>query len=288
MLRRHASRFGRRGRVPGGSPRADRARAIRHPPRAGSDTGPPACIRRSAPPAAWCARGWNQRQGQRAGARGERPARGRDPDRDDSQATSRELPGTDGDRRPADRPGDVHPPRRRGPDGGSPDRAAARPTDRVRAADRDALSLVRRGGRGSRAGRGRPRWAPRRDARVGRRRGGHHERRPRPHGLAGRHRAGDRQGEGRDHLARRSGRHRCDRGSAGGDPGAGAPRWGAARRGAEPAAPRLGPRRHRRRPPAARSDANLAPWPPPGRQRGGRRRGARCPRGRGHRDGRPR
>ena len=72
----------------------------------------------------------------------------------------------------------------RGPAGRRPGGPAPRRPDRVRAADGGRLPLVRRRGRRPGRRRGRPRRPARRDPRLGRRRGGDHERRPRPHGPA--------------------------------------------------------------------------------------------------------
>ena len=142
----------------------------------------------------------------------------------DAQAAPRHLSRADLDRRAADRRRRLRPAGRARPADRRPGRAPPRRADRVRAADRGRLRPVRRGPAGRRAGRGRARRAARRDARLGRRRRRRHQRRPRPHGPARRHDREDRPREGRDHRARRPGRHRRDavtgwRSSAGGRDG---------------------------------------------------------------------
>ena len=97
--------------------------------------------------------------------------------------------------------------------------------DRVRAADRGRLPLVRRVRRRPGHRRGRARRSARRDPRLGRRRRGDHQRRSRPHRPARRHGHGDRPREGRDHRARRPGRDRRDRRRARRSSGGGRAGW---------------------------------------------------------------
>ena len=121
-------------------------------------------------------------KGQRHRARERRAPGGRLPRRRDAQATPRDVPGADRRRRPPDRPGRLRRPGRGGAAAGGPRRPAARPADRVRAADRrDVPPLLAVAAR-PRPRRGRPRRTPGRDERVGRRRGGPDERRAGPHG----------------------------------------------------------------------------------------------------------
>ena len=77
--------------------------------------------------------------------------------------------------------GRLRAPRGRGAPGRGPHRAAPRPADGVRAADGGDVPPLRRGGPRRRPRRGGPGRAPGRHERLGRRRGGAHERRPRPH-----------------------------------------------------------------------------------------------------------